>query len=75
MSEAVLSTNTLPSPIREKFNTQKIIIKNYESGVILMPLKDISNFRGIAKGSSFTTATLLSYRKDESLAEDNGASK
>jgi len=72
MSEAVLNTNTLPALIRERFSTQKITVRNHESGVILMPLKDIIAHRGIAKGSSFTTSTLLASRKDEQIMEDNG---
>ena len=71
MSEAILNTNTLPSPIRERFDTQKITIRNYEGGVILMPLKDITAHRGIAKSSSFTTDILLASRKDERAIEDN----
>jgi len=72
MGEAVLNTNTLPALIRERFNTQKITVRNYENGVILMPLKDITAYRGIAKGSSFTTSTLLMSRKDEQVLEDSG---
>ena len=70
MGEAVLNTDTLPSPIREKFTTQKIIIRNYENGVILMPLNEITALRGIAKGSSFTTSTLLASRKEEMVLEE-----
>ena len=73
MGEAVLNTDTLPAPIRERFNTQKITVRNYESGVILMPLKDITAHRGIAKGSSFTTSTLLASRKDDQAKEDSGS--
>jgi len=72
MGEAVLNTNTLPAPIRERFSTQKITVRNYESGVLLMPLKDITLHRGIAKGSSFTTSTLLVSRKEEQILEDSG---
>ena len=71
MGEAVLNTDTLPSPIREKFTTQKIIIRNYENGVILMPLNEITALRGIAKGSSFTTSTLLASRKEEMVLEES----
>jgi|GEM_PF-5987189 len=49
-------------------------IKN-EKGFIIMPFKDISVHRGIAKGSSFTTESLLSYRKDERSLEDKGLSE
>ena len=75
MSEAILSTNILPSPIREQFNTQKISVRNHAGGVLLMPLKDIRAYRGIAKGSGFTTDTLLSYRRDEQVIEDIGQSE
>ena len=72
MSEAILSTDVLPSPIREQFNTKKISVRNYADGVLLMPLKDIRAYRGIAKGSRFTTEMLLSYRRDEQALEDRG---
>ena len=75
MTEAVLSTNILPSPIRERFNTQKISVKNHEDGVLLVPLKDISTHRGIAKGSGFTTEVLRSYRRDDEVMEDIGMNK
>ena len=72
MSEAILSTNVLPSPIREKFSTPQITIQSYKQGVILMPFKDISTQRGIAKGSSFTTNELLTDRKDDYCIEGKG---
>ena len=72
MSEAVLSTNTLPSPIRERFNTPKITVRYHKDTVILMPFKDISTHRGIAKGSSFTTNALLAYRRDDNQVENMG---
>jgi len=74
MSEAVLNTSILPSPIRERFSTPQITIRNHEKGVILMPFKDISAQRGIAKGSSFTTNELHKNRKDDSNMEDKGRS-
>ena len=74
MSEAILSTNILPSPIRERFNTQKITVRNHEDGVIIMPFMDISTHRGIAKGSSFTTEALRTYRNNEQAEEDIGMS-
>ena len=70
MSEMVLNTNTLPSPIRERFDTQKIAAKSYGSGVILMPFKDIIAYRGVAKGSGFTSESLLDNRKNERMQED-----
>ena len=72
MSQTILSTDTLPPPIRERFSTQKITIKNYENGVVLLPLKDIALHRGIAKGSSFTTSTLSMSRDSERVKEDDG---
>ena len=70
MAEAILSTNILPSPIRERFNTKKIVVRNHEDGVIITPISDISTHRGIAKGSSFTTETLRTYRNSEQAIED-----
>ena len=75
MAEAILSTNILPSPIRERFNTQKITVRNHKDGVIIMPIKDISSHRGIAKGSSFTTETLRAYRDSEQALEDRSLSE
>jgi len=73
MGEAVLSTDMLPSPIRERFNTQRITIRSHESGVILMPLSDIISLRGAAKGSSFTVDALLANRREERLTEEKEA--
>ena len=72
MSEAILNTSVLPSPIRERFSTSQITVRNHEKGVILMPFKDISTQRGIARGSSFTTKELIARRKDDSYLENKG---
>ena len=74
MSEAVLSTNTLPLPIRERFNTPRVIVQDCESGVILMPLSDIISLRGIAKGCNFTVDALLANRREERALEDGETS-
>jgi len=37
---------------------------------IIMPMKDISAYKGIAKGSSFTANTLRTTREDERIKED-----
>ena len=74
MAEAILSTNTLPSPIRERFNTQKIVVRNHKDGVIIMPINDISAYRGIAKGGSFTTEAIRTNRNSEQAIEDRGIS-
>ena len=73
MSEAVLNTNTLPLPIRERFSTKKITIRNHKNGILLLPFRDIGAHRGIAKGSSFTTEALASYRNDDRSMENNEA--
>ncbi|MCL1883363.1 MAG: hypothetical protein FWF81_06410 [Defluviitaleaceae bacterium] len=70
MSETVLSTNTLPLSIRERFSTQRVTVRNYESGVILMPLSDIISLRGTARGSAFTVDALLANRREDSVLED-----
>ena len=75
MNETILSTDVLPSPIREQFNTQKIFARTHACGVLLLPLNDIRAYRGIAKGSGFTTDTLLSYRREEQTMEDRGLSE
>ena len=74
MSEAVLSTDTLPFPLRERFSTQRVTIRNYESGVILMPLSDIISLRGAAKGGVFTVDALLASRREECAMEDGEVS-
>jgi len=65
MSEAILSTNTLPPLIRKKFNTQQVSVRNHESGVLLMPINDILSLRGTARGSTFTVDALLAERREE----------
>ena len=75
MGESILSTNILPSPLREQFNTQKISARTHAGGVLLLPIDDIRAYRGIAKGSGFTTDTLLSYRREEQAMEDRGQSE
>jgi hypothetical protein len=72
MSEIILNTNILPSPIREQFNTHQIIFQSHKKGVILMPFKNIITQRGIAKGSSFTTDELIKNRKDDVNMESTG---
>ena len=70
MSEFILNTNILPVPIREKFRTPRVSVRNYDNGVIILPLNEIGEFRGIAKGSKFTTEKLLEYRQKEKAFED-----
>ena len=71
MNPVVLDTDMLPSPIKEKFHTPRVSIQDRDGGgVILLPLREINELRGIAKGSEFTTEKLLEYRREEKAAED-----
>ena len=71
MNAVILDTDTLPSPIKEKFHTPRVSIQDRDDGgVVLLPLREISELRGIAKGSKFTTEKLLEYRREEKAAED-----
>ena len=72
MSQVILDTETLPSPIRERFRTLKVSMQIRDGGVILLPLNDISGLRGIAKGSKFTSEKLIEYRNEEKALEDVG---
>ena len=72
MNRIILDTKTLPSPIRERFRTPKVSMQNSGGGVILLPLSDISELRGMAKGSTFTSETLIEYRREEKTIEDRG---
>ena len=63
MNSFTFETNALPLPIREKFNTSKVSIQDCEDGsILLLPLFDVLELRGIAKGSSFTSERLFEYR-------------
>ena len=69
----ILETNALPMPIREKFRTAKVSIQDRKDGsVVLLPLRDVSEFRGMAKGSSFTSEKLFENRQEEKAFEDRG---
>jgi hypothetical protein len=71
MSTVILNTDTLPSPIKEKFHTLKVTIQDHGDGsVILSPLREIKELRGIGKGSKFTTEKLFEYRREEKTAEN-----
>ena len=73
MNTLVLETKMLPSPIKEKFRTVKVSVKESKGGgVILMPLRDVSKYKGMMKGSAFTTEKLSEYRKEEKALEDRG---
>ena len=68
MNSIILDTDTLPSPIKEKFHTPRVSIQERDDGgVILLPLREINELRGIAKGSKFTTEKLFEYRREEKL--------
>ena len=76
MDTLVLDTNSLPLLIREKFHTSKVAIQELDDGkIILLPLNGIGNFRGIAKGSTFTSEKLFEYRRMEKELEDRGSEK
>ena len=71
MNSVILDTDTLPSPIKEKFHTPRVSIHDRDGGgVILLPLREINELRGIAKGSKFTTEKLFEYRREEKAAEE-----
>ena len=70
MNSVILDTDTLPSPIKEKFHTSRVSIQDRgDGGVILSPLREINELRGIAKGSTFTTEKLFEYRREENADE------
>ena len=72
----ILETNTLPMPIREKFRTAKVSIQDRDDGsVVLLPVREVSEYKGMMKGSAFTTEKLLEYRKEEKAIEDRGFNK
>ena len=76
MNTFILETTSLPLPIREKFRTSKVTIHEQSDGrILLLPLNDISNLRGIAKGSSFTSEKLFEYRREENELESRGSAK
>jgi hypothetical protein len=70
-----LDTDTLPSPIKEKFHTPKVSIQDRDGGVILLPFREINELRGIAKDSKFTTEKLREYRREEKTAENMSLDK
>ena len=73
MNTLVLDTNALLLFIKEKFQTSKVTIKELDDGgIILLPSNDITNFRGIAKGSTFTSEKLFEYRREEKKLENGG---
>ena len=52
MNAVILDTDALPSPIKEKFHTPRVSVQDRDDGgVILLPLREINELRGIAKGS------------------------
>ena len=72
----ILETNALPMPIREKFRTAKVTIQDRDDGsVVLLPLRDVSEYKGMMKGSGFTTEKLLEFRREEKALEDRGFNK
>ena len=73
MNALILETNLLPSPIKEKFLTPKVFMQEREGGgVILTPLCDLSELKGIARGSAFTTEKVREYRNADKAIEDRG---
>ena len=71
MNTFILETNTLPLPIREKFRTPKVSMQDREDGsVVLLPLYDARELRGMAKGSTFTSEKLFEYRRAEKAIEE-----
>jgi len=60
-------------PIREKFRTAKVTIQDRNDGsIVLLPLRDVSEFRGMAKGSAFTTEKLFEDRRAKKAFESRG---
>jgi virulence-associated protein VagC len=72
MGETVVSTSTLPVPIRERLNASRVTVHRHGYGVILMPVNDVASLRGAGRGSSFTVDALLATRREERIMEERG---
>jgi hypothetical protein len=43
-----------------------------DGGIILLPVNHMKNFRGMAKGSAFTSEKLSEYHREEKEFENRG---
>ena len=52
-------------------HTEKVHIQEADNGIIrIIPVREGSGFRGLAKGSKFTTEKLLAYRREDMELEE-----
>jgi len=71
MTNAILSTSSLPETLLRLIHTEKVHIQEADNGIIrIIPVREGSGFRGLAKGSKFTTEKLLAYRREDMELEE-----
>ncbi|MDR1953570.1 MAG: hypothetical protein LBQ21_03705 [Clostridiales Family XIII bacterium] len=70
MTEMVLNKSTLQETLFHLIPTERVMLREDGDVISLTPVRETGKMRGIAKGSSFTTETLLeSRRADRSFGE------
>jgi hypothetical protein len=64
MTEMVLNKDTLQETLLHLIPTERVRLREDGGVISLTPVREASNMRGIAKGSSFNTEALFENRRD-----------
>jgi len=68
MEPIILNVDSLPLPIRGKFNVKKVSVKQDNENIILAPVKENINLWGILPDNRLSSEKFLKQkRKDEEL--------
>ena len=68
MKPIILNVDSLPLPIREKFNVKKVSAKEDKGNIILEPIKENTSLWGILPDNRLSSEKFLKQkRKDEEL--------
>ena len=69
MEPIILSVNSLPLPIRGKFNVKKVSVKEDKENIILMPLKENNSLWGILPDNRLSSEKFLKQKRKDEEAE------
>ena len=65
MKTIILDTSTLPVLLKKKLHADKVVLRDHNGGVLLIPLKKGSKLRGNAFNSKLTTDKLRLYKNGD----------
>ena len=73
MEQAIMNKSSLGLPLNlaQKIGTEKIIVREVEGGLMILPLnKQKSNLRGLIKNTGYSTETFFEQKRSDKELEE-----